>query len=161
LGPLLHERFSVSTMTSRTPICHNLPNVCRNSGIRFCSVGRSRTFMRFSKARAGLTPTRLFLLSIMPLADFARDSDSGICRTCGFSALAPRRNLGRCYSLVTLIISPTRIIPPRTTSARRPPRWINPRITPLTVSFSKCAHGSHSLVPRNTASPTAKSRSIK
>ena len=33
--------------------------------------------------------------------------------------------------------SPTRIIPPLTISARKPPRWINPRRAPLTVSFSR------------------------
>lgn len=38
--------------------------------------------------------------------------------------------------LAGVITSPTRIVPPLTISALKPPRWINPRRAPLTVNFS-------------------------
>ncbi len=56
--------------------------------------------------------------------------------------------------LVTLCTqSPTLMMPPVRICARRPPRWVSPRITSVRISRSRCAHGSHSLRPRRVASP--------
>ena len=54
--------------------------------------------------------------------------------------------------------SPARIVPPRITSARRPPRCTSGSRTPPPLRRSRWAHGWHSRRPRQRASPSVNSR---
>ena len=56
--------------------------------------------------------------------------------------------------------SPTRIVPERRMSARRPPRWTSARRTPGRVRRWRWAQGSQRRRPTSTASPTRKRRPI-
>src|SRR3990172_5595843 len=58
----------------------------------------------------------------------------------------------------TRTASPTRMTPPLTMSARRPPRWTSPCLTFSSVRPARWLQGSHRRRPRSTTSPTLNSR---
>jgi hypothetical protein len=82
--------------------------------------------MSLGVVRAGLTGTDLILIQVA--------LNAVLDRTRTVSPDLYRRYL--CQSRVSMV-APTPMEPSVTTSARRPPRWIRPRRTPLVVNRSR------------------------